>query len=109
MSDNARDTRHHAGASQRHHGPLTRRWTEQRWLLDSTIRSVGMDWDQPRSVYLAAPCGPGAAGDFMALRQRIQKYADVHGLRMPATRRHSKPMHVGAKPLQSRPKRRART
>ena len=21
---------------------LTRRWTEQRWLLDNTIRSVGM-------------------------------------------------------------------
>ena len=39
-------------------GPLTRRWTEQRWLLDNTIRAVGMDWDQPRSTYLAAPCGP---------------------------------------------------
>jgi hypothetical protein len=24
-----------------HGGPLTRRWTEQRWLLDNTIRSVG--------------------------------------------------------------------
>src|SRR5438477_438202 len=44
-----------------HQGPLTRRWTEQRWLLDNTIRSVGMDWDQPRSVYLSAPCGPQAA------------------------------------------------
>ena len=77
MSDNATSTKHNAGASQQHRGPLTRRWTEQRWLLDSTIRSVGMDWDQPRSVYLAAPCGPGAAGDFIALRQRIQKYADA--------------------------------
>src|SRR2546425_6474663 len=36
-----------------HGGPLTRRWTEQRWLLDNTIRSVGMDWDQPRSIYLS--------------------------------------------------------
>jgi hypothetical protein len=23
-----------------HGAPLTRRWTEQRWLLDNTIRSV---------------------------------------------------------------------
>ena len=60
-----------------HSGPLTRRWTEQRWLLDNTIRSVGMDWDQPRSIYLSAPCGPQAAADFAAVRARIQKYADA--------------------------------
>lgn len=64
-------------AEPAHGGPITRRWTEQRWLLDSTIRSVGMDWDQPRSMYLSAPCGPGAASDFVALRQRILKYADA--------------------------------
>jgi hypothetical protein len=44
--------------------PVTRRWTEQRWLLDNTIRSVGMDWDQPRSIYLSSPCGPEASADF---------------------------------------------
>lgn len=60
-----------------HHGPITRRWVEQRWTLDNIIRSVGMDWDQPRSVYLAAPCGPAAASDFAAVRARIQKYADA--------------------------------
>ena len=60
-----------------HRGPLTRRWIEQRWMLDNVIRTVGIDWDQPRSIYLSAPCGPGAAGDFIALRQRIQKYADA--------------------------------
>jgi len=58
-------------------GPLTRRWTEQRWLLDNTIRSVGMDWDQPRSLYLSAPCGPEASADFALIRQRIQKLADA--------------------------------
>src|SRR5256885_15865062 len=61
--------------SASHQGPLTRRWTEQRWLLDNTIRSVGMDWDQPRSVYLSAPCGPQAAADFAAGRPRNPKYA----------------------------------
>src|SRR5256712_8658787 len=58
-------------------GPLTRRWTEQRWLIDNTIRSVGVDWDQPRSIYLSAPCGPEANADFAAIRQRITKLADA--------------------------------
>jgi len=64
-------------ASKNHGEPVTRRWTEQRWILDNIIRSVGMDWDQPRSIYLSAPCGPEANADFAAIRQRIQKYADA--------------------------------
>jgi dienelactone hydrolase len=58
-------------------GPLTRRWTEQRWLLDNIIRSVGMDWDQPRSIYLSAPMGSEANADFAGLRQRITRLADA--------------------------------
>src|SRR5713226_4459333 len=64
-------------AAHTHDGPLTRRFTEQRWLLDNTIRADGMDWDQPRSIYLAAPCGPEASADFAAIRQRITKLADA--------------------------------
>ena len=60
-----------------HGGPMTRRWTEQRWLLDNTIRAVGMDWDQPRSLYLSAPCGVEANADFAGIRQRITKLADA--------------------------------
>ena len=81
------------GTAPAHAGPLTRRWTEQRWLLDSTIRSVGMDWDQPRSIYLSAPCGPGAAGDYIALRQRIQKYADA----APAFEAHARRREANAR------------
>ena len=66
-----------AAAAGGHSGPVTRRWTEQRWTLDNTIRSVGMDWDQPRSIYLSAPIGPQANADFAAIRGRIQKYADA--------------------------------
>src|SRR6266568_2827379 len=55
----------------------TRRWTEQRWLLDNTIRAVGVDWDQPRSVNYNAPCGPEANADFAAIRQRVQKFVDI--------------------------------
>jgi dienelactone hydrolase len=55
----------------------TRRFAAQRWLLDTTIRTVGMDWDQPRSIYLSAPMGPEANADFAALRARITRLADA--------------------------------
>lgn len=57
--------------------PHVKRFSDQRWLLDNVIRANGIDWDQPRSVYLAAPCGPEAAADFMAIRTRVQKFADA--------------------------------
>lgn len=56
---------------------MTRRWTEQRWLIDNVIRAVGVDWDQPRTVSYNAPCGPEANADFAAIRERVKKYADI--------------------------------
>ncbi len=55
----------------------TRRFTEQRWALDNIIRANGIDWDQPRSIYLSAPCGVEANADFAAIRARVQKMADI--------------------------------
>ncbi|MBI2203489.1 MAG: alpha/beta hydrolase [Candidatus Rokubacteria bacterium] len=63
--------------SKRAGPPVTRRFTEQRWFIDNTIRAVGMDWDQPRSIYLATPMGPEANADFAGIRQRITKLADA--------------------------------
>ena len=57
--------------------PNVRRWTEQRWLVDNIIRANGIDWDQPRSVYMNAACGFEASADFAGIRQRVQKYADI--------------------------------
>ena len=57
--------------------PSVRRWTEQRWLLDNVIRANGPDWDQPRTMYLNAPCGMEANADFALVRHRVQKYADM--------------------------------
>ena len=57
--------------------PNVRRWTEQRWALDNVLRSVGIDWDQPRSFYLNAACGIEAGADFAAIRERVRKYADI--------------------------------
>lgn len=66
-----------SGNGETHRGIVTRRWTEQRWLIDNVIRSVGVDWDQPRTVSYNAPCGPEANADFAAIRERVKKYADI--------------------------------
>ena len=57
--------------------PMTKRWIDQRWITDNIIRANGIDWDQPRSVYLNAPCGFEGLSDFAAIRQRVQKYDDI--------------------------------
>ncbi len=56
---------------------MTKRFAAQRWALDNIIRANGIDWDQPRSLYLAAPCGMEANADFAAIRARVQKMADI--------------------------------
>lgn len=67
-----------AGSSDGEPGkPVSRRMVEQRWLLDQTIAANGIDWDQPRSIYLSAPCGPEAGPDFAAIRARVKKMADI--------------------------------
>ncbi len=63
--------------TQAHAGIVTRRCTEQRWLIDNIIRSVGIDWDQPRTVSYNTPCGPEANADFAGIRERVKKYADI--------------------------------
>ena len=58
-------------------GATTKRFEAQRWALDNIIRANGIDWDQPRSIYLSAPCGVEANADFAAIRARVQKMADI--------------------------------
>lgn len=57
--------------------PQVRRFNAQRWLLDNVIRANGIDWDQPRSLYLNAPCGVEANADFAGIRERVKKMADI--------------------------------
>ena len=37
--------------------PHVRRFDAQRWLIDNIIRANGIDWDQPRSLYIHAHAG----------------------------------------------------
>jgi fermentation-respiration switch protein FrsA (DUF1100 family) len=55
----------------------TRRFREQRWLLDNAIRQVGVDWDQARSRYLAQACPVDAEADFARVRERVRKFGDI--------------------------------
>jgi dienelactone hydrolase len=57
--------------------PHVKRFDEQRWLLDNIIRANGIDWDQPRSIYIQAPCGLEANADFAGIRERVKKMADI--------------------------------
>ncbi|MDC7789806.1 alpha/beta hydrolase [Rhodoplanes sp. TEM] len=57
--------------------PHVRRFAEQRWVIDNVIRANGIDWDQPRSVYLNGPCGTEANADFAGIRERVKKMADI--------------------------------
>ena len=57
--------------------PHMKRFQEQRWLLDNTIRSNGIDWDQPRSIYISAPCGPEGTADIVGVRERVKKMGDI--------------------------------
>lgn len=57
--------------------PTVRRWEEQRWLVDSVIKSVGIEWDQPRIAYTLGPCGPIAMADFNGIRARVRRFVDI--------------------------------
>lgn len=60
-----------------HAEPRVRRFDAQRWMIDNVIRANGIDWDQPRSIYLNAPCGTEANADFAGIRERVRKMADI--------------------------------
>ncbi len=55
-----------------------KRWKDQRWLLDTVIQAVGMEWDQPRLNYTMYPAGVDAIGDFRTVGMRVRKFADMH-------------------------------
>ena len=62
-------------AQARRSGP--RRWHEQRWVIDSVLRTDGLEWDQPRVAYTLRPMGVDANPDFAVARATITKFADI--------------------------------
>jgi dienelactone hydrolase len=76
-------------------GPTTRRWDDQRWILDNVIWANGIDWDQPRSRYFNAACGVEANADFEIIRNQVRKFADIGpAFEATARRREAKAMEA---------------
>jgi len=67
------------------------RWREQRWILDAVIRTVGVEWDQGRLRYGAAPGGAQAAAEFRTVGSKIKRVGDfVHEFSNAAKKREAK-------------------
>lgn len=56
----------------------SKRWYQQRWLMDSVVQTIGIEWDQERLSHYARPAGPAAAGIFRAAGARMKKFTDAH-------------------------------
>jgi dipeptidyl aminopeptidase/acylaminoacyl peptidase len=56
----------------------TRRLREQRWLLDTVIRTVGIEWDQARIASKSRPLGAELEAEMRAVARRIRKFDDFH-------------------------------
>ena len=55
----------------------TKRWREQRWLLDSVIRTVGPEWDQGRLGHKGSRGGAQGLAAFRAAGARMRKFDDI--------------------------------
>lgn len=55
----------------------TKRFKEQRWIIDNIVKTVGLEWDQGRIGYSMTPCGIGAMPDFQRVQARCRKFNDI--------------------------------
>jgi len=55
----------------------TRRWREQRWLLDSVIKTVGPEWDQGRLGSKGGRAGSAGLSAFRRAGARMRKFDDI--------------------------------
>ena len=55
----------------------TRRWREQRWLLDSVIKTIGPEWDQGRLSGKGSRGGAQGLAAFRRAGARMKKFDDI--------------------------------
>jgi len=68
-----------------------RRWRDQRWLLDTVVSQVGVEFDQARVAYTAGPAGPEALAEFRLTAARVKKINDIdREFALAAARREAK-------------------
>ena len=55
----------------------TKRWREQRWLLDSVIKTVGPEWDQGRLGGKGSRGGASGLASFRRAGAKMKKFDDI--------------------------------
>ncbi len=56
----------------------TKRWQEQRWLLDAVVQLIGPEWDEGRlNGQVVDLCGPDVLNEVAAFRGRVRKFNDL--------------------------------
>jgi fermentation-respiration switch protein FrsA (DUF1100 family) len=56
----------------------TKRWQEQRWLLDAVIQVIGPEWDEGRlNGQVVELCGPDVLNDVAGVRSRVRRFNDL--------------------------------
>lgn len=64
-------------SKQQSQAPFCQRYFDQRWLLDATVASVGLEWDQPRALLPIRACGAEAMADMRAIAAQVKRYDDI--------------------------------
>jgi dienelactone hydrolase len=54
-----------------------RRFREQKWLLDSVISTIGLDWDLLRMATVTAPIGFEGMGDWAVVASKAKRFDDI--------------------------------
>jgi hypothetical protein len=54
-----------------------RRFHEQKWLLDSVISTIGLDWDQLRMAVTIAPTGFEGIGDWNVIARTVRRFDEI--------------------------------
>jgi pimeloyl-ACP methyl ester carboxylesterase len=55
----------------------SRRFREQKWLLDIIVSTVGLDWDLLRMATVTAPIGFEGMGDWSLVASKAKRYDDI--------------------------------
>ncbi|HEY6604653.1 MAG TPA: alpha/beta hydrolase, partial [Xanthobacteraceae bacterium] len=54
-----------------------RRFREQKWLLDSVVSTIGLDWDLLRMATVTAPIGFEGMGDWAVVASKAKRFDDI--------------------------------
>jgi hypothetical protein len=55
----------------------SRRFRERKWLLDSVIATIGLDWDLLRMAAVTAPIGFEGMGDWSQVAGKARRFDEI--------------------------------